>query len=130
MANKLAVLIEERLAVKGWSVGDLMRETTLDPGTLSGLLGPEVLPDMPDGDTVDKLAAGLGLSAVHVVLHAVEACGLATSPMGDRQAALRNASDADLVRELRRRLAAGRNSGDARRRRLSHLALVGGALAG
>jgi transcriptional regulator with XRE-family HTH domain len=130
MANELAVLIENRLAKKGWSVTDLVRETGLTAGTVAELLGPRELPGMPDGDTVERLATALGIPPRRVVLRAVEACGMATSWAGDREHGLRTASDEELMRELRRRLLAGRSSGDARRRRLSHLALIGGALAG
>lgn len=130
MANELAVLIEDRMAVRGWSVSDLVRETGLDASVLAGLLGPEELAGMPDGETVTRLAHGLGVTPLRVVLGAAEACGLATSPLGDRERALRAASDEDLMRELRRRLVAGRNSADVRRRRMSHLALIQGALTG
>ena len=130
MSNELAVLIEDRMAVKGWSVVDLVRETGLDTGALAALLGPKELPGMPDGETVRRLAEGLGVPPLRVVLGAAEACGLATTPLGDRERALRAASDEDLMRELRRRLVAGRNSADVRRRRMSHLALIRGALTG
>jgi len=132
MANELAVLIEDQMAVKGWSVIDLVRETGLDAGAVADLLGPDLLLAMPDGDVVRRLATGLGVPLQQVVLAAAEACGLATSLHGDRERerALRAASDEDLMRELRRRLVAGRNSADVRRRRMSHLALIQGALTG
>jgi hypothetical protein len=51
MSNELAVLIEDRMAVKGWSVVDLVRETGLDTGALASLLGPE---ELPDGTSLGK----------------------------------------------------------------------------
>ena len=86
MANELAVLIENRLAKKGWSVTDLVRETGLTAGTVAELLGPRELPGMPDGDTVERLATALGIPPRRVVLRAVEACGMATSWAGDHAA--------------------------------------------
>lgn len=130
MANELAVLIADRLAVKDWQVGDLVRESGLDAASIADLLGPNELPGMPSKETVERLALALGVPAQYVVMAAVRGCGLATSAVGDRPGALRAASDDELLRELRRRLVAGRNSADARRRRYSHLALIGGALTG
>lgn len=130
MTNELAVLIEDRMAIQGWSVGELVREAGLDAAAIADLLGPHELAAMPAKETVERLAAVLGVPAQAVVMAAARACGLATTAVGDRPAALRAASDEDLLRELRRRLVAGRNSADARRRRYSHLALIRGALTG
>lgn len=130
MANELAELIENRLAVKDWSVADLVRETGMDAGQLTDLLAPRELPGMPDRDVVQRLATALDVREQVVVMAAARGCGLATSAVGDRTGALRAASDEDLLRELRRRLVAGRNSADVRRRRYSHLALIRGALTG
>ena len=128
MANELGIVIEERLREKGWSVSQFTFESGLSPEVVVNLVGPEQLSAMPDESTLSRLSKALDLPYRQLVVAAGIACGLPKNQEGEPTFVLRFVSNQELVNELRRRLVRGRNTGDARQRRLTHLALMQTAL--
>jgi hypothetical protein len=126
--NELGELVEGQLAVKGWTLGDLLPRIGITAGEALNLFGPASLTTLPDGSVMSALAAALDLPFQEVVLAAASACGVPRTVTAGREVMLHEATNDQLWRELRRRLIAGRHHGDARRRRMAHLALVGQAL--
>lgn len=128
MANELGIVIEERLREKGWSVSQFTFESGLSAEVVVNLVGPEQLSAMPDEATLSRLAKTLDLTYRELVVAAGVACGLPKNQEGEPTYVLRFVTNQELVNELRRRLVRGRNTGDARQRRLTHLALMQTAL--
>ena len=128
MANELGIVIEERLREKGWSVSRFTVESGLSAELVVTLVGPEQLAAMPDESTLARLSKALDLPYRQLVVAAGVACGLPKNQEGEPTFVLRFVSNQELVNELRRRLVRGRNTGDARQRRLTHLALMQTAL--
>jgi hypothetical protein len=129
--NALAGYLYRHLRDNGWSIDDLVRRSGLSPAGVRTLLDPtaEELSGLPDRDTVVALARALGVPRTEVVLKAAEACGLATGRMPYEAPTLHTATNHQLVRELRRRLAQGARSSLGPQRRLGHLTAIDGALA-
>jgi len=128
MGNELGIVIEERLREKGWSLSQFTLESGLSPEVVADLVGAEQLAAMPDESTLSMLAKTLDLTYRQLVVAAGVACGLPKNQEGEPTFVLRFVSNQELVNELRRRLVRGRNTGDGRQRRLSHLALMQTAL--
>ena len=128
MGNELGIVIEERLREKGWSVSRFTVESGLSAELVVTLVGPEQLAAMPDESTLARLSKALDLPYRQLVVAAGVACGLPKNQEGEPTFVLRFVSNQELVNELRRRLVRGRNTGDARQRRLTHLALMQTAL--
>ena len=128
MGTELGIVIEERLREKGWSVSQFTFESGLSPEVVVNLVGPEQLSAMPDESTLSRLSKALDLPYRQLVVAAGIACGLPKNQEGEPTFVLRFVSNQELVNELRRRLVRGRNTGDARQRRLTHLALMQTAL--
>lgn len=129
MANELGTVIENRIRDMGWSVLRLTLESGMTPDAVVSLIGPAQLPSMPDEATLLRLSELLDLPYRQLVVAAGVACGLSKSQEGEPTFVLRFVTNEELLTELRRRLVRGRNSGDAQRRRMSHLALMQNALA-
>jgi hypothetical protein len=125
--NELGVLVEGRLEAKSLGLVDLLDRVDMTAEEALGLFGPARLARMPQQATLTTLASVLDIPYREVVLAAAAACGVAITPAGGRDIALRQATHEQLLRELRRRMVVGQR-GDARRR-MTHLALVGQALA-
>jgi transcriptional regulator with XRE-family HTH domain len=128
MANELGSIIEERLRDKGWSLSRFTLESGVSADVVANLIGAEQLPSMPEESTLVRLSEALDLPYRQLVVAAGVACGLPKNQDGERTFVLRFATNEELLTELRRRLACGRSHGDARRRRLTHLALMHNAL--
>jgi hypothetical protein len=124
--NELGVLVEGRLEAKSLGLVDLLDRVDMTAEEALGLFGPARLARMPQQATLTTLASVLDIPYREVVLAAAAACGVAITPAGGRDIALRQATHEQLLRELRRRMVVGQR-GDARRR-MAHLALVGQAL--
>jgi hypothetical protein len=124
--NELGVLVEGRLEAKSLGLVDLLDRVDMTAEEALGLFGPTRLARMPQRAALTTLASVLDIPYREVVLAAAAACGVAITPAGGRDIALRQATHEQLLRELRRRMVVGQR-GDARRR-LAHLALVGQAL--
>ena len=127
--NELGVLVQDRLGAKGWALADLLQRVDIDAEEALGLFGPARLARMPERGIIAALSQALEIPYRQVVLAAAAACGVALTPAGGRDVSLNRASHEQLLRELRRRLVVGRQHGDARRRRMAQLVLVGQALA-
>jgi hypothetical protein len=124
--NELGVLVESRLEAKSLGLVDLLDRVDMTAEEALGLFGPTRLARMPQRAALTTLASVLDIPYREVVLAAAAACGVAITPAGGRDIALRQATHEQLLRELRRRMVVGQR-GDARRR-MAHLALVGQAL--
>jgi hypothetical protein len=120
------VLVESRLEAKSLGLVDLLDRVDMTAEEALGLFGPTRLARMPQRASLTTLASELDIPYREVVLAAAAACGVAITPAGGRDIALRQATHEQLLRELRRRMVVGQR-GDARRR-MAHLALVGQAL--
>lgn len=129
MANELGTVIENRLSDKGWSVLRFTLESGVGADVLANLIGPEQLPSMPDEQLLVRLSEVLDLPYRELVVAAGVACGLPKNQKGEPTFVLRFVTNEELLTELRRRLVRGRNSADAHRRRVTHLALMQNALA-
>jgi len=128
MASEIAVVIEDRLREKGWSVERLMQESGLCADVLVNLVGPEQLPAMPDEHTLTQLSGALDLPYPQLVVAAGVACGLPKHQEDEPTFVLRFVTNQELLNELRRRLVRGRCDADSQHQRLTHLALVQHAL--
>ena len=109
--NRLGAYVRAEMADRGWTLADLTRGTGLDESDLMPILSKDWLADWPSSQVIDALARALHVPARELVLRAAEACGLsvdlAASPAG-----LADASNEQLMRELRRRLALGASAGN------------------
>jgi hypothetical protein len=129
MANELGTVIEDCLRDKGWSVLRFTLETGLTTDAVVSLIAPAQLASMPAEATLLRLSEVLDVPYRQLVVAAGVACGLPKNQDGEPTFVLRFVTNEELLTELRRRLVRGRNSGDAQRRRMSHLALMQNALA-
>jgi hypothetical protein len=110
--NALAGYLYAELRAYGWGVDDLAARSELPRATILSLLDPaEERSMLPDPDTVRAVADALGVERTELVLAAARACGLATVRAGRPEPTLRTATNAELIRELRRRLASGARAG-------------------
>jgi hypothetical protein len=118
--NALAGYLYGQLRSLGWGVDDLATRSGLSRSAVLSLLDPaEELSTLPDCTTVKAVAAALGVDRTELVLAAAAACGLATTRQQRPEPTLSTATNAQLVRELRRRLASGARSGSLPRHQLS-----------
>jgi lambda repressor-like predicted transcriptional regulator len=110
--NALAGYLYGQLRAKGWGVDDLASRSGLSRATILSLLDPaEERSMLPDCITVEAVATALEVDRTEVVLAAAEACGLAIARADRPEPTLRTATNAQLIRELRRRLATGAKAG-------------------
>ena len=115
--NALAGYLYGQLRSQGWGVDDLAVRSGLSRGAVLSLLDPaEERSMLPDCATVEAVAGALGVDRTELVLAAAQACGLAMARESRPEPTLRTATNAQLVRELRRRLASGAKAGSIPRR--------------
>jgi transcriptional regulator with XRE-family HTH domain len=74
--NPLGLLVQRRLAERGWSYGDVARLGGLPKSTVYKLATTEHWTNAPQVETLDRLARGLGLPSNVVRKAASEAVGL------------------------------------------------------
>jgi hypothetical protein len=123
--NALAGYLYGQLRAHGWGVDELASRSGLSRATILSLLDPaEERSMLPDCITVEAVAEALGVDRIDVVLAAAEACGLATARASRPEPTLRTATNAQLIRELRRRLATGAAAGSVPRQRAQQVASV------
>jgi transcriptional regulator with XRE-family HTH domain len=99
------------MADRDWTLADLTRGTGLDESDLMPILSKDWLADWPTSQVIDALARALHVPARELVLRAAEACGLSVD-LEASPAGLADASNEQLMRELRRRLALGASAGN------------------
>lgn len=105
--NSLGQYVQRQMDGRGWSATDLMQHAGLSRAELDVILGLE-LDAMPSAETLLRLADAVGEPYRGVVLRAAQACGLSVGNCdSDRSPTLREASDDELLRELRRRVLRG-----------------------
>ena len=95
----------------GWSRATLATRTGLDEWTLEGILDSQVLPEWPQPDEMLALSRALCVSVREIALRSAEGCGLSVMGGIDHTEAVLLASNEELMREVRRRLALGARSG-------------------
>lgn len=109
--NRLGAYVRAEMADRGWTLADLTRGTGLDESDLMPILSKDWLADWPTSQVIDALARALHVPARELVLRAAEACGLSVD-LEASPAGLADASNEQLMRELRRRLALGASAGN------------------
>ena len=111
MINSFGRFVDEQLTLLGWSRDDLAERSGLDDWTVAGLLDSPVLSEWPEPDVMLALARAFSLPVREVVLRAAEGCGLhVTGPLNPAETILL-ATNEELMREVRRRLALGARTG-------------------
>lgn len=109
--NRLGAYIRAEMAWRNWTLTDLTKGTGLDESDLMPVLSKDWLADWPSSQVIDALARALHVPARELVLRAAEACGLSVEEEA-AGAGLADASNEELMRELRRRLALGASAGN------------------
>ena len=111
MTNSLGTFLQEQLRVLGWSRATLASRTGLDEWTLEGILDSPVLPEWPQPDEMLALSRALCLSTREIVLRTAEGSGLSVLGGIEHTEAVLLATNDELMREVRRRLALGARTG-------------------
>lgn len=111
MTNSLGSFLQEQLRVLGWSRAQLAARTGLDEWTIEGILESPVLPEWPQPDEMLALSRALCVSVREIALLSAEGCGLKVLGGFAHNDALLLASNDELMREVRRRLALGARTG-------------------
>jgi hypothetical protein len=109
--NSLGIFLQEQLRVLGWSRATLAMRSGLDEWTLEGILDSPVLPEWPQPDDMIGLSRALCVSVREITLRAAEGCGLKVMGGIDHNEVLMLATNDELMREVRRRLALGARTG-------------------
>ena len=111
MTNSLGTFVHEQMRLLGWSRETLLHRTALDEWTVEAILDAPVLPEWPEPQAMIALARAFNLPVREVVLQAAQGCGLhVLAPLNPTET-LMLASNEDLMREVRRRLALGARTG-------------------
>ena len=111
MTNSLGSFLQEQLRVLGWSRATLATRTGLDEWTLEGILDSPVLPEWPQPDEMLALSRALCVSVREIVLRSAEGAGLSVIGGIEHPEAVLLATNDELMREVRRRLALGARTG-------------------
>jgi hypothetical protein len=109
--NSLGGFVQEQLVLLGWSRAALVERSGLAEWEVEALLDDGVLADWPAPHVVLALAQAFHVPVRDVVLHAAQGCGLHVEPDASTLRAVAMASNEDLLREVRRRLALGAATG-------------------
>ncbi|WP_270886923.1 hypothetical protein [Pedococcus sp. 5OH_020] len=111
MTNSLGLFVQEQMSHFGWSRDMLAQRACLDEWTLEAILDAPVLAEWPDNQTILALARVFSVPVREVVLRSAEANGLhVTSALSTTETVLLASND-ELIREMRRRLALGARMG-------------------
>jgi hypothetical protein len=111
VTNSLGTFLQEQLRVLGWSRATLATRTGLDEWTLEGILDSPVLPEWPQPDEMLALSRALCVSTREIVLRTAEGSGLSVLGGIEHTEAVLLATNDELMREVRRRLALGARTG-------------------
>lgn len=109
--NSLGGFVQEQLVLLGWSRAALVERSGLADWEVEALLDDGVLADWPGPHVVLALAQAFHVPVRDVVLHAAQGCGLHVELDASALRAVATASNEDLLREVRRRLALGAATG-------------------
>ena len=111
MINSLGVFVQDQMDLLGWDRAVLVERTGMDEWMLATILDSPVLAGWPEGEDMLALARALSVPVREIVLRAAEGCGLhVMAPMSPTETLLL-ASNEELMREVRRRLALGARTG-------------------
>jgi lambda repressor-like predicted transcriptional regulator len=111
VTNSLGTFLQAQLSVLGWSRATLAARTGLDELTLEGILDSRVLPEWPQPDEMLALSRALCVSVREIALRSAEGSGLSVMSGFDQSDAVMLATNDELMREVRRRLALGARTG-------------------
>jgi hypothetical protein len=111
VTNSLGSFLQEQLRVLGWSRAQLATRTGLDEWTIEGILDSPVLPEWPQPDDMLALSRALCVSVREIALRAAEGSGLNVLGGIAHNDAVLLATNEELMREVRRRLALGARTG-------------------
>ena len=111
MINSLGTFLQEQLRVLGWSRATLAARSGVDEWTIEGILESPILPEWPQPDDMVGLSRALCVSVREITLRAAEGCGLSVMGGIDHNEAVMLATNEELMREVRRRLALGARTG-------------------
>jgi hypothetical protein len=111
VTNSLGTFVREQLRLLGWTRDTLQERSGVDEWTLEAILDAPVLPEWPEPAAMLGLARALGLPVREIVLQAAQGCGLhVLTPLNPTETVML-ASNEELMREVRRRLALGARTG-------------------
>jgi hypothetical protein len=111
VTNSLGSFLQEQLRVLGWSRAQLATRTGLDEWTIEGILDSPVLAEWPQPDEMLALSRALCVSVREIALRSAEGCGLNVLGGIAHNDAVLLATNEELMREVRRRLALGARTG-------------------
>ena len=111
MINSHGVFLQEQLRVLGWSRATLAARSGVDEWTIEGILESPILPEWPQPDDMVGLSRALCISVREITLRAAEGCGLSVLGGIEHNEAVMLATNDELMREVRRRLALGARTG-------------------
>lgn len=127
MINSLGRFVQEQMDLLGWSRAALAAHSGLDAWTLEAVLELPVLPEWPDPDAMLSLSRVFNVPVREIVLHAAEGSGLSVmGPLSPTETMLLATND-ELMREVRRRLALGARTGQYLTSPAQHWATDSGA---
>jgi hypothetical protein len=109
--NSLGLFLQEQLRVLGWSRATLATRSGVDEWTIEGILESPILPEWPQPDDMVGLSRALCVSVREITLRAAEGCGLSVMGGIEHNEAVMLATNDELMREVRRRLALGARTG-------------------
>ena len=109
--NSLGGFVQEQMALLGWSRAALVERSGLADWEVDALTDDGVLGDWPAPHVVLALSQAFHVPVRDVVLHAARGCGLHVELDRSTVTAVSMASNEELLREVRRRLALGAATG-------------------
>lgn len=109
--NSLGGFVQGQMAVLGWSRAALVERSGLAEWEVDALMDEGTLADWPAPHVVLALARAFQRPILEIVVHAAQGCGLHVEPDHSRHTTVTMASNEELLREVRRRLALGAATG-------------------
>jgi hypothetical protein len=108
--NSLGRYVRDEMAWRDWTLGDLAANAGLTEDELLPLFEGSTMIDWPSSRVISALARALRVPSRELVLQAADGCGL-TVERDSASVELVRATNEELMRELRRRLALGATTG-------------------
>lgn len=107
--HALQKYMQAEMDARGWRQADLSRASGLTTAHISKMMTIDRLGQMPEPETIAGLARAFGVGDDVVQAKALEALGVTLAPINVVRT-VRDASNDELLEELRRRLGAGRKA--------------------